>query len=144
MPSLTAFHSPVVQPAADPADLVGVRLRLPRLPVYSGYTAAELTGRQATDPRFWASHPVAPVLFWPALNQLLSTGPLVLIEAGPGQQLVSIARRHRSVASGQGAAWGLLPARPAGTAADLRALRETAGRLHEEGYQDVPVAAGRF
>ncbi len=141
LPSRKAFHSPAALPAADATDLTGVRLSPPRLPLYSAYTGALLTAEQATDPQFWAVHPVAPVRFWPALDLVLSTRPTVAIEAGPGQQLVSIARRHRSVASGAGAAWGLLPARPGEAESDRRALAQTKDRLRREGH--LPGYAGQ-
>lgn len=48
---------------AEPA-FAAVRARPPALPLISGYTAAPLTARQAADPAWWSSHPVAQVRFW--------------------------------------------------------------------------------
>jgi acyl transferase domain-containing protein len=141
--TVSAFHSPVVAAAAVrclPA-LRATALRPPALPLFSGYTAALLTGRQATDPGFWAAQPAAPVLFGPALDALLATGPLLLVEAGPAQGLTMLAKRHRAVASGASAAVALLPARPAGGDAEPAAVREVYRRLSEEGRLQEPSSA---
>jgi acyl transferase domain-containing protein len=44
---------------------------------------------------------VEPVLFWPALRELLGGGPHLLIECGPGEGLTTLARRHPDVRSGR-------------------------------------------
>jgi acyl transferase domain-containing protein len=132
--SHTAFHSPAVRAVANPADLAGIVLRPPGRTLYSGYTGALLSPAQAVDPGFWVTHPVAPVLFWPALDAMLSVAPTIAIEAGPGRLLHRIALRHRCTVSGRGAAWAMLPARPGTPEQDRQALDETAGRLREEGY----------
>jgi acyl transferase domain-containing protein len=131
VPSSTAFHSPMLAPLAEKAVPLLARLpvRAPAIPVYSGYLAAPLTDEVVRDPRFWASHPSAPVLFWPALNALLSGGDYLLVEAGPGQGLASIARQHPSVTRGRSRVAAALPARPSGGEADRAALRELAERL---------------
>lgn len=133
LPSRTAFHSPAVRAVADPADLAGIALRPPNLPLHSAYTTAPLTGAEATDPAFWATHPVAPVLFWPALDRVLSARPTIAVQAGPGQHLAMIARRHRAV----GAAYGLLPAMPGEPADDVRAFEYAAAQLRDAGYPDA-------
>lgn len=120
----SAFHSPVVAEASArslPA-LRATRLRPPRIPLVSGYTGAFLTGRQAVDPGFWAGQPAAPVRYAQALDHLLASGPYVLVEAGPGQSLTMLARRHRAVRPGGSTALALLPARPAAGAAEPAAL----------------------
>lgn len=112
--ALTPFHSPVLREAALRAlpRLAGLPLNPPSLPLYSGYTGALLTGREARDPRFWALQPAEPVLFGPALDALLEGRDLLLAEAGPGQALTALARRHPAVARGGSATVALLPARP--------------------------------
>ncbi len=133
--TLSAFHSPVVAEASKQGLplLRGLRLHKPRFPLYSGYTAEPLTARQAVDPEFWAGQPAAPVYFAAALDRVLAAGPALLIEAGPGQGLTMLAKRHRGVAAGQSTAVALLPARPASgevEADSVRAVRrmlETAG-----------------
>jgi [acyl-carrier-protein] S-malonyltransferase len=101
--SLTPFHSAVLEPVADQARelLAGIPMRPPGIGLMSGYTARPLTGSEATDPKYWARQLVDPVLFWPALRTLLATGPHVLIECGPGQGLITLARRHPDVRAGR-------------------------------------------
>ncbi|RSM81630.1 acyltransferase [Kibdelosporangium aridum] len=94
--SRTPFHSAVLQPVVDAGRhlLASLPARAPEIPLVSGYTAASLTDVEAVDPLYWARHPVDPVLFWPALKALLAGGPYLLIECGPGQGLITLARRH--------------------------------------------------
>ncbi|GGV64864.1 hypothetical protein GCM10010277_71710 [Streptomyces longisporoflavus] len=133
--ALSPFHSPALAPAAEAAlpSLARLPLRAPRLPVVSAYTAGPLTPAEAADPRFWAGQPAAPVLFGPALDTLLCTGELLLLEAGPGQGLTALAKRHPAVGTGRSAALGLLPARARGDASDLHTLRKAVERLLSEG-----------
>jgi [acyl-carrier-protein] S-malonyltransferase len=126
LPSTAAFHSPAVRSVADPKDMADIRLRPPELPLYSAYTSARLTDEEAMDPAFWATHPVAPVLFWPTLGVVLSDGPRTVVQAGPGQHLAAIARRHRAV----DAAWGMLPSAPGDPGNDVRTFRAVAAALH--------------
>ncbi|MEV0119120.1 acyltransferase domain-containing protein [Streptomyces sp. NPDC050844] len=133
--ALSPFHSPALAPAAQAAlpALSRLPLRAPRLALHSAYTGGLLAAAEATDPRFWAKQPAAPVLFGPALDALLATGELMLLEAGPGQGLTALARRHPAVGTGRCAALGLLPARARGDASDLRTLRAAVERLLSEG-----------
>ncbi|CAM5717503.1 hypothetical protein SVIOM342S_07880 [Streptomyces violaceorubidus] len=80
----------------------------------SAYTAAPLGRSDIDDPGFWARQPVAPVLFWPALEALLAGGDHLLVEVGPGQGLSAVARRHPAVRRGTSAVVSLLPARAGG------------------------------
>ncbi|MFE7118863.1 acyltransferase domain-containing protein [Streptomyces sp. NPDC057654] len=139
VPALSAFHSPALAPYAKGAErlLAAVPRRPPATPVYSGYTAAPLTAEQATSPEFWARQPVDPVWFWSALGALLETGGRVLVEAGPGQGLAAVARRHTAVRRGHSRVVALLPARPSGPDADRAALAAAKDELRNEGY-DIP------
>jgi [acyl-carrier-protein] S-malonyltransferase len=125
-----AFHSPAVALAAQAgAVLRAVTLRPPVLPVLSGYTAAWLSAAEATDPGFWAAQPAAPVRFGPALDALLAERDFLLVEAGPGQGLSSLARRHPAVLAGGSASIAMLPAGPGGEPADRAAAAAAAARL---------------
>jgi [acyl-carrier-protein] S-malonyltransferase len=131
-----AFHSPVVADAAA-RTLIGwrsVRLSPPRSPVYSAHLSAPLDPDNATDPVFWALQPTIPVLFWPTLNLMLRDEALLLVEAGPGQGLTTIARRHPAVLSGRSDVVPLLPARAAGGGADREAVRRAAEQISTEGH----------
>lgn len=141
----SGFHSPMLRsvcarqiPAFDSVQLYEARLR-----VISGYTAGRLTRAQALDPAFWALQPAEPVLFGPALNTLLADGPYLLVEAGPGQSLTTLARRHPAVTRGGSAALPLLPARPRGPEKDREAALKAARRLAELGHVPRHVAERR-
>ncbi|MFI7306659.1 acyltransferase domain-containing protein [Micromonospora aurantiaca] len=123
VPSGTPFHSPALAAANAGAEemVAGLPVAPPRVPLYSGYTGEPL-GTTATDPAYWAGHPVEPVRFWPALDRLLGDGARVVVETGPGQTLAQIARRHPAVRAGRARVVSLLPARPAGAEADRRAV----------------------
>lgn len=130
----TAFHSPALAPAMSGAGdrIAALPVGEARIPVMSGYTARFLTHAEAKDSGYWARQPVAPVLFWPALDALLTGEDLVLVEVGPGQGLSQVARRHPAVRSGRSTVVPLLPAGPGPAAADSAAVRsavEALGRL---------------
>lgn len=131
VPACHPFHSPVMASLAtvETPVFAAARMRPPRIPVFSAYTGGRLSDATATDPGFWAGHPAMPVRFWSALDALLATGDHVLIEAGPGEGLASIARRHPAVRSQGRPVVALLPARSATPDDDLRAVRAAAARL---------------
>jgi acyl transferase domain-containing protein len=111
-----------------------ISLRAPHTPVVSGYTGRELVEPLVREPRFWAMQPSRPVHFGAALAHLLGprgplgAGPFLLVEAGPGQGLSTVARRHPAVTRGSGAVVPLSPAR-AGAERDRAQLAEAARRL---------------
>ena len=114
VPALQPFHSPAaVAPAEALARAVtGEALRPAERRVQSTVTARALTAAEAVDPGFWARNVARTVQFWPALDALLgdesfadeslACGPaLSLVEAGPGQGLSMLARRHPQVRRGR-------------------------------------------
>ncbi|MGW6603251.1 acyltransferase domain-containing protein [Streptomyces sp. NPDC055036] len=131
VPSLVAFHSPVLAPLTRGGEALIATLtpRPPRTTVYSGYTAAPLRPEEVSDPYFWTRQPVEPVLFRAALDALLAAGDHTLVEAGPGQGLAQLARRHPAVRAGHSAVVPLLPARPGPPEADRAALRAARVKL---------------
>jgi len=139
VPSRVAFHSPAMAglAAASVPLLRTVALHPPRLPLYSAYTGDLLAVSTATDPAFWARHPVDPVLFWPTLDRLLRDRDVVLLDASPGQSLAASARRHPAVRAGHSDVVGLLPARPGPPDADLDAVRAALARVRAESLSDV-------
>ncbi|WBB81499.1 acyltransferase domain-containing protein [Micromonospora sp. WMMD882] len=131
-----AFHSPAVHEASL-ATRPAVEAARPGPPVdtvYSAYTGRKLDDATAGDPAFWTTQIADPVLFWPALDALLGTGELLLVEAGAGQGLTNVARQHRAVRSKASDVLGLLPAAPGAPAADRRAALTVAARLWTEGH----------
>ncbi|MDH6132412.1 [acyl-carrier-protein] S-malonyltransferase [Kitasatospora sp. MAA4] len=130
------FHSPALAAAAELAlpGLVGLPLRPPQLPLHSAYRPGPMSARTATDPCFWARQPAAPVLFGPALDGLLAARDVLLLEAGPGQGLTGLARRHPAVTSGRSAVLPLSPVRSGDDASDLETLRAAAELLADAGH----------
>lgn len=130
VPALSPFHSPAMSPAAERgAHLFDLRqARAPELPVYSAYRGRRLTEADVVDPTYWTGQPTAPVLFWPALETLLSHGHHCLIDVGPGDGLATLARRHPATRSGSTVA-ALLPAGRGTGADDLLALEHARQRL---------------
>ena len=147
IPSNTGLHNPILAPFAGRASKVfaAIDTRPPRLSVYSCYTAAPMTPEQATSGDFWISQPLRTVRFWPALDALIGQRELLLVEAGPGRVLSSIARRHQAVRSGRCSLAHLLPARYQGAAAD-RLCAASARELlwpGAGGQAPVPVTLSR-
>ncbi|MFC4612667.1 acyltransferase domain-containing protein [Streptomyces maoxianensis] len=127
-----AFHSPVVAGAvaASLPDWRSVRLTPPRLTVYSAYTQGVLGEREARDPEFWAGQASATVYFAPTLTTVLTEQPdCLLVEAGPGNSLSTLARRQPAVATGRSAVLALLPDRCRGDEADIQAVEAAERRL---------------
>ncbi|MGH3415483.1 MAG: acyltransferase domain-containing protein [Actinocrinis sp.] len=140
--ALRGFHSPSIIEAceASVSAFASVSLRAPSIRIISAAKPGFLDAATAKDPRFWAMVPGAPVLFGPALDLLLSQGPYLLVEAGPGQGLSVLARRHPEVLSRRSAVLSLLGHRPGPPEADRAALVRAIDRLVGEGYP-VPAAA---
>ena len=132
----TGYHSPSVAEAcaATVPAYRRISLRAPHTPVVSGYTGRELAEPLVREPRFWAMQPSRPVHFGAALAHLLGprgplgAGPFLLVEAGPGQGLSTVARRHPAVTRGSGAVVPHSPAR-GGAERDRAQLAEAARRL---------------
>ena len=92
-----AFHSAMMDPVLEEfTDLVrAARPRPPETPFVSNLTGRWITGEEATDPAYWARHLRRPVRFSEGLRQLLDgPDPYVLLEAGPGTTLTTLARQH--------------------------------------------------
>ncbi|SCF39457.1 Malonyl CoA-acyl carrier protein transacylase [Micromonospora matsumotoense] len=105
------FHSPAVadQARAFSAVFETMPLGSPTVPIWSTRTGQVVDREQAGRPEFWAGQLAAPVLFWPALDALLAHGDYTLVEAGPGQGLSMLARRHPAVRAGRSTVVPLLP-----------------------------------
>jgi acyl transferase domain-containing protein len=132
-----AFHSPVVRDASL-ATRPAVEAARPGPPVdtvYSAYVGRKLDAATADDPMFWTTQLADPVLFWSALDALLATGDLLLVEAGAGQGLTNVARQHRAVRSKASEVVALLPASPGTPVADRRSVLAAAARIWTEGHE---------
>ncbi|GGT43541.1 hypothetical protein GCM10010271_54460 [Streptomyces kurssanovii] len=106
------FHSPVLAPLFHDLTLYRqITARPPQVPLWSAFTRTRLEADTVADAALWASHPAAPVHFWPTLDKLLFTGHHLLLETGPGRSLTTIARRHPAVRLAHHTTVALLPAR---------------------------------
>ncbi|MER5415580.1 acyltransferase domain-containing protein [Streptomyces virginiae] len=135
LPSLSPFHSPVLAPAVAGSEraIAALPVSPAALTLHSCYTARPLTAREAGDPGYWAAQPVAPVLFWPALDAVLTGRDAVLVEAGPGQTLAQLVRRHPAVRAGTSVVVPLLPARPGPPERDRDSVAAARESLAEHG-----------
>ena len=95
LPGAHAFHSRALDAVVAPfaAAVAQVRRQPPQIAFLSNLSGTWITPAQATDPHYWGQHLRAPVLFQPALAELLNQGPWLLLEAGAGQALSGLARR---------------------------------------------------
>jgi FkbM family methyltransferase len=91
-----AFHSKMMDPIAGRVTRLSqsYRLKPPQIPYISNVTGAMITAREATDPAYWATHLCRPVRFADGLRALLREPLRILLEAGPGQTLSSLAIAH--------------------------------------------------
>jgi len=145
VPATSPFHCPAMAPAAVAAErqLAGITLNAPNQTVYSGYTAEIMTEKDSVRPEFWAWQVVDTVYFGPALDRMLSSGDLLMLEIGPGQTLTSFARRHRSVRSRASEVLPTLPlSRDELLADDCSAALHLAAKLWAEGH-DLDLEAVR-
>ncbi|BCJ56176.1 hypothetical protein Asp14428_76510 [Actinoplanes sp. NBRC 14428] len=130
------FHSPLMAPTARRyrEALAATTLAPPRIPIYSTRTGRRLTDRQAVDPEFLAGQVATPVLFWDALDALLTERDVLLVEAGPGRALTMAARAHPAVLEGRSDAVAAMPVRAGRPGVEHRALLGALGRIWLEGH----------
>src|SRR5215475_8835758 len=95
-----AFHSPAVRRHGDELErsLTGLRPASPALPLLSSVRPGATV---AWDAAYWGSNVREPVLFWPAVDELLLTGDPAFVEIGPHPVLArplraAVAHRERS------------------------------------------------
>ena len=89
-----AFHSPMMATAADAfADLlVGAEFDDARIPVYQNTDPTPETDGDAIRARL-ITQITSPVRWTETMQALAATGPVILIEAGPGAVLAGLAKR---------------------------------------------------
>ncbi|MEU3256159.1 beta-ketoacyl synthase N-terminal-like domain-containing protein, partial [Streptomyces sp. NPDC006997] len=89
-----AFHSPMVDPVLPRLTEEGTRLttRAPDTPYLSNRTGDWITAEQLADPAYWAGHARDTVRFGDGVRRLLEREDLLLVEAGPGRTLSTLAR----------------------------------------------------
>ena len=94
LPTSHAFHSSMLDPiVGNTRDSVSkLNLQPPKIPFISNLTGTWITAEQATSPDYWAAHLRHTVRFADGLTLLTKKGTGVLIEVGPGETLLALAR----------------------------------------------------
>jgi amino acid adenylation domain-containing protein len=133
-----AFHSSMMEPAVArfEAELRGVTLAAPRIPIVSTVTGTWLGDAEAADPRHWARHLREPVRFSPAVRSALERHRAVFLEVGPRGALSTLARQHS--AAGVVTAIASLGDAPA---SELQQMQLAQGQLWTLGFDDRAPAA---
>jgi acyl transferase domain-containing protein/thioesterase domain-containing protein len=128
-----AFHSSMMDPILDAFTerLRGVTMIAPTIPYLSNVSGTWITAAEATDPTYWVRHIRSTVRFSENLAELFRKPEQVLVEAGPGNVLTTLARQQ----GGAGArAYATLP-HPRETAPALRNALQTLGQLWTLGVE---------
>ncbi|MFP8964591.1 type I polyketide synthase, partial [Streptomyces nanhaiensis] len=89
-----AFHSPMIEPVLPELaeESASLRTGRPGIPYLSNRTGDWITAEQAADPAYWAGHARDAVRFGDGVRRLLEQEDLLLVEAGPGRTLTTLAR----------------------------------------------------
>jgi acyl transferase domain-containing protein/thioesterase domain-containing protein len=129
-----AFHSAMMDPilGAFEERLRGVTLRAPQIPCLSNVSGTWIKAEEATDPAYWARHIRQTVRFSDCLAEALRTSDHILLEAGPGNTLASLARMQGASVK----AYQSLP-HPRESVSDLRCALQTLGQLWVAGTEIV-------
>jgi len=122
-----AFHSPVMDSILDTFKqrLQGVSLQPPRIPYLSNVSGTWIKAEEAIDPEYWAHHLRKTVRFSDCLAELFRNPDQILIEAGPGTALTSLAREQGGASA---KVFQSLP-HPRERVTDLRCALQTLGEL---------------
>ena len=91
-----AFHSEMMDPILSEFEgrLQSVELKPPRIPYLSNVSGTWIKPEEATNPGYWARHLRQTVRFSDCLAELFRKPDRILIEAGPGNALMSLARQQ--------------------------------------------------
>lgn len=91
-----AFHSYMMEPILEDfkKTLENVKLSIPRLPIISTASGTWLKDTEATDPEYWINQLKNTVRFADAMNTAFEMDDFVLLEVGPGQTLITLARQQ--------------------------------------------------
>ncbi|WP_429245739.1 aminotransferase class III-fold pyridoxal phosphate-dependent enzyme [Luteibacter sp. 621] len=91
-----AFHSAMMDPVLDTfrAEVAGIALHAPKLPIISTATGLPLSDEEATSAAYWTHHLRNTVRFSPALLHALEEATLAFVEVGPRSSLTQLGRQH--------------------------------------------------
>lgn len=124
-----AFHSAMMDDAIAPLTQAVTRVQLnpPQLPFISNVTGTWIRTEEATDPSYWAKHARQTVRFAKGIDELLKDKNQILLEAGAGRTLSTLARKNSNRAVGQIILSSLR--HPKETVSDTAFILETLGKL---------------
>ncbi|MEV4112089.1 SDR family NAD(P)-dependent oxidoreductase [Nonomuraea sp. NPDC049695] len=135
-----AFHTPMMDPAAEALReaVAAAQPQAPGLPFVSTLTGRWITAEEATDPGYWAAQLRGTVRFEQACGTLGETGA-VLLEVGPGQTLMTLARQ---TLGSEATALHSLP-RPGSERSEACSMALAAGTVWAHGAEiDWPAVQG--
>ncbi|MDQ1355593.1 MAG: hypothetical protein QG657_5903 [Acidobacteriota bacterium] len=91
-----AFHSGMLDDILEPFARVleQVPLKSPQVPFLSCVTGEWITRKEAVDPSYWVKQMRQPIHFSRGLQELLKEPNRILLEVGPGDSLVRLAKEH--------------------------------------------------
>ena len=91
-----AFHSAMMNPISDAFEerIEHIELSAPNIPYLSNVSGTWVRAEEAIDPGYWARHLRQTVRFSHSLTELFREPNRILIEAGPGNALSSLARQQ--------------------------------------------------
>jgi len=129
-----AFHSAMMDPVLKSfeEEVEKIKLNPPTLPVISTVTGKQLTANEAINSKYWTNHLRETVRFSDALDTILVLEDPVLLEVGPGQALVTLARQKKAARSTT--ALTSLP-EPKSDKGDYFVLLNTLGQLWLKGLE---------
>ncbi|MGA9769875.1 MAG: beta-ketoacyl synthase N-terminal-like domain-containing protein, partial [Blastocatellia bacterium] len=129
-----AFHSEMMASIVEPfiESVRRVKLNTPSIPYLSNVTGTWVT-TEPTDPVYWGKHLRQTVRFADGLNELLKDRDRVLLEIGPGQTLMTLARQHSDKSVDQPVFTSL--SHPQQKQSDVRLMLNTLGKLWLLGAQ---------
>ena len=89
-----AFHSPMMEPIVEKfvEQVRMIELRPPNMRFLSNVTGTWITEQQATDAAYWGEHLRKTVRFAECLRTLGQDDGMALLEVGPGDTLLSLAK----------------------------------------------------
>jgi acyl transferase domain-containing protein/surfactin synthase thioesterase subunit len=122
-----AFHSPLMQPAADEFGRIAaaVESRPPKTAWLSTLSATPM--QTPPDARYWHDHALNAVRFAEGMRALVATGVSDFVEIGPGNTLLALGQQ---IVPGAGNAWlGSLSKRD-----ELNKILTSLGELYRHGY----------
>jgi len=98
-----AFHSRMMDPILEQfaREVKKVELKPPTIPYLSNVTGTWIRPEEATDPDYWVRHLRGTVRFADGVSELVREPDWILLEAGPGRTLMTIARWYPGRAAGQ-------------------------------------------